>query len=72
MRPAETHPTGQGLVPSIPPALPTCAGDLLNNYCEKDPAANVARAMYTFIIMLTYPIELHVTREVTALGVYVE
>ena len=27
--------------------------------------------MYTFIIMLTYPIELHVTREVTALGVCV-
>ena len=23
--------------------------------------------MYTFIIMLTYPIELHVTREVTAM-----
>ncbi|CAN8021180.1 unnamed protein product [Ixodes persulcatus] len=39
-------------------------GDLLENYCMDDDWANVARLMFTVTIMLTYPIECFVTREV--------
>uniref|UniRef100_V5ICH6 Putative sodium-coupled neutral amino acid transporter 11 n=1 Tax=Ixodes ricinus TaxID=34613 RepID=V5ICH6_IXORI len=39
-------------------------GDLLENYCMDDDYANVARLMFTVTIMLTYPIECFVTREV--------
>ncbi|EEC10355.1 amino acid transporter, putative, partial [Ixodes scapularis] len=40
-------------------------GDLLENYCMDDDYANVARLMFTVTIMLTYPIECFVTREVS-------
>ena len=43
--------------------LPLSTGDLLNNYCD-DVAANLARFFYSIVIMLTYPIECFVTREV--------
>lgn len=46
--------------------LPVHAGDLLNNYCQSDPVAIVARGMFAVIAMLVYPIEVHVAREVTA------
>ena len=65
----DTPSAGRGVCPSIPFMVCPHTGDLLNNYCDSDPVANVARAVYTLIIMLTYPIELHVTREVTALRV---
>lgn len=39
-------------------------GDLLNNYCPHDPIANSARFFYACVIMLTYPIECFVGREV--------
>ena len=64
----DTPSAGQGRVLASFMVCPH-TGDLLNNYCDSDPVANVARAVYTLIIMLTYPIELHVTREVTALRV---
>ena len=41
------------------------AGDLLNNYCGYDPVANATRFFYTCVIMLTYPIECFVAREVS-------
>ena len=41
-----------------------CKGDLLNNYCEDDVVANVTRFLYACVIMLTYPIECFVAREV--------
>ena len=39
-------------------------GDLLNNYCVDDWAATVARFLYACVIMLTFPIEIFVCREV--------
>ncbi|XP_061185612.1 putative sodium-coupled neutral amino acid transporter 11 isoform X2 [Saccostrea echinata] len=39
-------------------------GDLLENYCHEDDLMNVSRFMFAFSIMLTYPIECFVTREV--------
>ncbi|XP_037510168.1 putative sodium-coupled neutral amino acid transporter 11 [Rhipicephalus sanguineus] len=39
-------------------------GDLFENYCKDDDLANVARLLFTLTIMLTYPIECFVTREV--------
>lgn len=39
-------------------------GDLLENYCRDDDLANVVRLLFTATIMLTYPIECFVTREV--------
>ncbi|XP_023239840.1 putative sodium-coupled neutral amino acid transporter 11 [Centruroides sculpturatus] len=39
-------------------------GDLLENYCMTDDYANAARILFTITIMLTYPIECFVTREV--------
>ena len=40
-------------------------GDLLNNYCEMDPVANATRFFFACVIMLTYPIECFVAREVS-------
>ena len=40
-------------------------GDLLNNYCVHDWAATVARFLYACVIMLTFPIEIFVCREVS-------
>ncbi|CAI8049375.1 Putative sodium-coupled neutral amino acid transporter 11 [Geodia barretti] len=39
-------------------------GDLLNNYCVDDWVATVARFLYACVIMLTFPIEIFVCREV--------
>ncbi|XP_077515384.1 putative sodium-coupled neutral amino acid transporter 11 isoform X2 [Amblyomma americanum] len=39
-------------------------GDLFENYCKDDDIANAARLLFTLTIMLTYPIECFVTREV--------
>ncbi|XP_052803329.1 putative sodium-coupled neutral amino acid transporter 11 [Mya arenaria] len=39
-------------------------GDLLENYCQTDDLMNAGRFMFAFTIMLTYPIECFVTREV--------
>ena len=40
------------------------SGDVLENYCHQDDLVNVARFLFAFTIMLTYPIECFVTREV--------
>ena len=40
------------------------AGDILENYCHNDDLINVARFLFAITIMLTYPIECFVTREV--------
>ncbi|XP_014791284.1 putative sodium-coupled neutral amino acid transporter 11 [Octopus bimaculoides] len=39
-------------------------GDLLENYCYNDSLVNVARIVYTITIMLTFPVECFVCREV--------
>ena len=39
-------------------------GDILENYCQKDDVMNAARFFFAATIMLTYPIECFVTREV--------
>lgn len=39
-------------------------GDLFENYCLSDDGANTARLLFTITIMLTYPIECFVVREV--------
>jgi len=39
-------------------------GDLFENYCLSDNGANMARLLFTITIMLTYPIECFVVREV--------
>lgn len=39
-------------------------GDLFENYCLSDDGANIARLLFTVTIMLTYPIECFVVREV--------
>ena len=38
--------------------------DLLNNYCGHDDLINVARLLFSITILLTYPIECFVCREV--------
>lgn len=47
---------------------PNCfslAGNLLNNYCPDDDLANVARFIFAFTIVLTYPIQVFISREVS-------
>lgn len=39
-------------------------GDLLENYCHDDDLMNVSRFVFALSIMLTYPVECFVTREV--------
>ncbi|XP_074653106.1 putative sodium-coupled neutral amino acid transporter 11 [Tubulanus polymorphus] len=39
-------------------------GNILENFCNNDIMANIARLMYTTNIMLTYPLECFVVREV--------
>lgn len=39
-------------------------GDLLENYCKSDDLMNAGRLLFAITIMLTYPIECFVTREV--------
>ena len=43
-------------------------GDLLNNYCKIDPVANATRFFFACVVMLTYPIECFVAREVKING----
>ncbi|KAL4221915.1 hypothetical protein ACF0H5_017967 [Mactra antiquata] len=45
-------------------------GDLLENYCQSDDLMNAGRFMFAMTIMLTYPIECFVTREVVENAVY--
>ncbi|XP_060581490.1 putative sodium-coupled neutral amino acid transporter 11 isoform X2 [Ruditapes philippinarum] len=45
-------------------------GDLLENYCQSDDFMNVARFGFAFTIMLTYPIECFVTREVVENAIF--
>ena len=40
------------------------SGDILENYCYSDDLANVARVMFAIAVMLTFPVECFVTREV--------
>ena len=40
-------------------------GDILENYCHNDDLVNVARFLFACTIMLTYPIECFVCREVS-------
>jgi sodium-coupled neutral amino acid transporter 11 len=40
------------------------AGDLLENYCWSDILMNISRILFAVTIMLTYPVECFVTREV--------
>ncbi|GIX92126.1 putative sodium-coupled neutral amino acid transporter 11 [Caerostris darwini] len=47
-------------------------GDLLENFCLSDDWANAARLIFTVTIMLTYPIECFVTREVFENAVFKE
>jgi len=42
-------------------------GDLMENYCWDDDLMNFARVMFSGTILLTFPIECFVTREVTPL-----
>ena len=39
-------------------------GDLLENYCWDDLLMNISRLFFCFVILLTYPIECFVCREV--------
>eukprot|EP00092_Neocalanus_flemingeri_P027919 GFUD01030312.1.p1 GENE.GFUD01030312.1~~GFUD01030312.1.p1 ORF type:complete len:446 (+),score=110.18 GFUD01030312.1:430-1767(+) len=39
-------------------------GDLLENYCWDDTLMNISRLLFCFVILLTYPIECFVCREV--------
>lgn len=42
-------------------------GDLMENYCWDDDLMNFARVMFSGTILLTFPIECFVTREVASL-----
>ncbi|KAL8584013.1 hypothetical protein ACOMHN_048620 [Nucella lapillus] len=45
-------------------------GDLLENYCLEDVLMNVARLAFAITIMLTFPVECFVTREVVENAVF--
>jgi sodium-coupled neutral amino acid transporter 11 len=45
-------------------------GDILENYCHNDDVMNVARFLFAGTIMLTFPIECFVTREVIENAVF--
>ncbi|XP_041365404.1 putative sodium-coupled neutral amino acid transporter 11 [Gigantopelta aegis] len=45
-------------------------GDLLENYCHDDILMNVARVAFAVTIMLTYPVECFVTRDVIENAVF--
>ncbi|XP_064648344.1 putative sodium-coupled neutral amino acid transporter 11 [Lineus longissimus] len=46
-------------------------GDILENFCSKDDLANAARIIYSINIMLTYPIECFVVRDVIENSVFI-
>lgn len=39
-------------------------GDILNNYCWNDDLMNVSRIVFSMTVLLTYPLELFVSRDV--------
>ncbi|XP_070211959.1 putative sodium-coupled neutral amino acid transporter 11 [Littorina saxatilis] len=45
-------------------------GDLLENYCWEDTMMNIARIAFAITIMLTFPVECFVTREVVENAVF--
>ncbi|KAK3771301.1 hypothetical protein RRG08_024378 [Elysia crispata] len=45
-------------------------GDLMENYCSDDILMNIARVSFAITIMLTYPVECFVTREVVENAVF--
>ena len=45
-------------------------GDILNNFCWDDDLMTVCRFMFTITVLLTYPIELFVVREVLVNLIY--
>lgn len=45
-------------------------GDLLENYCWNDDLVNMARFFFSITILLTFPIECFVTREVLNTAVF--
>lgn len=52
-------------LPSPPnPPSPNPAGDMFENYCWADDLMNLCRGGYAFTILLTYPIECFVARDV--------
>ena len=40
------------------------SGDFLENYCEEDDMANIARLLVAVFILILYPLECHGGREV--------
>lgn len=49
---------------SLSLTCPTPAGDMFENYCWNDDLMNLCRGVYAFTILLTYPIECFVARDV--------
>nr|XP_022904579.1 putative sodium-coupled neutral amino acid transporter 11 [Onthophagus taurus] len=45
-------------------------GDLLENYCWDDDLINTSRLLFSITILLTYPIECFVTREVIEVSIF--
>ncbi|XP_050418554.1 putative sodium-coupled neutral amino acid transporter 11 isoform X1 [Patella vulgata] len=45
-------------------------GDLMENYCHNDTLMNIVRLAFSITIMLTYPVECFVTREVIENAVF--
>jgi len=45
-------------------------GNLLNNYCPNDDLANVARFVFAFTLVLTYPLQVFAAREVIETGFF--
>lgn len=41
------------------------SGDILENFCLDDDLANVARLSFAVIVMMTYPLDCFVAREVS-------
>ncbi|KAJ8939336.1 hypothetical protein NQ318_005697 [Aromia moschata] len=59
----------QSPLPRYLKILPRCS-DLLENYCLDDDLMNVSRLLFSVQILLTYPIECFVTREVIENSVF--
>lgn len=49
-------------------AFSPSAGDLLENYCWDDDLMNFSRVLFSISILLTFPIECFVSREVRTLS----
>ena len=44
--------------------MASISGDFLENYCEEDDMANIARLLVAIFIIVLYPLECHGGREV--------